>query len=250
MSGGEGSLSTGLRLSLSASPVSGIAFETLEKGRGVGQGIGRSCSVSWCQESRHNSPLLLSSLETSSLSRSLTFMEAALGSSAAALPQGPIPTGCLQMPAQPEGRAPGRACEAQGSRTPELYFPTLLLAGESSAGAPHPIPPQHPAFPVQLHPSPSPQSKECAQDTVGLVPNPLLAHFTQAFTNWPLSHGCCLSFGSKGADRGPSSPQFLMLHFAPAPLLQKAVPRRVKEPWGGGRVPWTPVLPLRHQALW
>lgn len=159
LSGGEGNLSTGLRLSLPASPVSGIAFETLENGRGVGQGIGRSCSVSWCQESRHNSPLLLSSLETSSLSRSLTLMEAALGSSTAALPQGPIRTGCLQMPAQPEGRAP-RQGQAEGSRllrrsgTAELYFPTLLLAGESSAGAPHPVLPQHPAFLPSLSVSP------------------------------------------------------------------------------------------------
>lgn len=76
--------------------------------------------------------------------------------------------------------------------------------------------------------------------------------FHPGFTNWPPSRACCLSFGSKGADRGPSSPQFLMLHFAPAhpPQPQEAVPWRVKEPWSGGRVPWTPVLLLRHQALW
>lgn len=40
--------------------------------------------------------------------------------------------------------------------------------------------------------------------------------FHPGFTNWPPSRACCLSFGSKGADRGPSSPQFLMFHFAPA----------------------------------
>lgn len=76
--------------------------------------------------------------------------------------------------------------------------------------------------------------------------------FHPGFTNWPPSRACCLSFGSKGADRGPSSPQFLMLHFAPAhpPHTQEAVPWRVKEPWSRGRVPWTPVLLLRHQALW
>lgn len=55
--------------------------------------------------------------------------------------------------------------------------------------------------------------------------------FHPGFTNWPPSRACCLSFGSKGADRGPSSPQFLMLHFAPAP----APPRRLY--YGGSRNP-------------
>lgn len=118
-------------------------------GRGVGQGISRSCSIFWCQESRHNSLLLLSSLETSSLSRSLTLMEAALGSSAAALPQGPIRTGCLQMPAQPEGKAPGRACEAEGSRLLHrhprdpralLSHPALGRRVLSRSPPPHPAP--------------------------------------------------------------------------------------------------------------
>lgn len=101
----------------------------------------------------------------------------------------------------------------------KLYFPTLLLASQSSAGeAPHPQP--RPSTPPSLFSTIHlrlPRARNVPQDTVGLVPNPLLAHFTQAFTNWPPSHGCCLGFGSKGADGGPSTPQFLMLHFAPTP---------------------------------
>lgn len=98
----------------------------------------------------------------------------------------------------------------------KLYFPTLLLAGELSAGEARPLStPPSPLSTIHLR---LPRVRNVAQDTVGLVPNPLLAHFTRAFTNWPPSHGCCcLGFGSKGSDRGPPFPQFLMLCCAPAP---------------------------------
>lgn len=76
-----------------------------------------------------------------------------------------------------------------------------------------------------------PRARNVPRDTVGLVPNPLLAHFTRAFTDWPPSRGCCLGFGSKEADRGPSSPPFPRLCFALT--LEEAVSWRVKEPWGG-----------------
>lgn len=98
-----------------------------------------------------------------------------------------------------------------------LSHPALGSRVLGRRSPPPPSPPQHPSFPVQHHPSPSPQSKECASGHCGTCSQSLLAHFTRAFTNWPPSRGCCLGFGSKGADRGPSSPQFLMLHFAPTP---------------------------------
>lgn len=145
-------------------------------------------------------------------------------------------------------RLRGRKPPLLGSHSlgPKLYFPTLLLAGERSAGeAPSPAPPQDPSFPAQHHPSPSPQSKECASGHSGTCFQSLLAHFTRAFTNWPPSHGCCLGFASKEADRGPSSPPFLMLYFASTP--EEAVSWRVKEPWGGAGPPQTPAL---HPALW
>ena len=72
-------------------------------------------------------------------------------------------------------------------------------------------------------------------DTVGLVPNPLLAHFTRAFTGSPPSHSLLSGSDSEGTDRGlPSSPQFLTLHFVPTPS-EEAAPWGVKEPWCGSR---------------
>lgn len=167
------------------------------------------------------------------------------------------PSGCISRafwagpkedPVGPEaeGKQP-LLCNHPLDPEPLLSHPALGRRALSRR-SPLPAPPQHPSFPAQHHPSPSPQSEECASGHCGTCSQSLLAHFTRAFTNWPASHGCCLGFGSKEADRGgPSSPQFLMLYFAPTP--EEAVSRRVKEPWGGAGSPQTPAL-LRHPALW
>lgn len=64
----------------------------------------------------------------------------------------------------------------------KLYFPTLLLAGEHSAGeAPLPAPPQHPSFPAQHHLSPSPQSKECASGHCGTCSQSPSSSFPPSF---------------------------------------------------------------------
>lgn len=98
----------------------------------------------------------------------------------------------------------------------KLAFPTLLfLAGEPSAGAAAP-PVSPPSLFTPSTSSVSPEQGMWLQDTGGLVPNPLLAHFTQAFIDSPKSHGLLSGPGSEDADRGlPSSPHFLTLRFVP-----------------------------------
>lgn len=54
--------------------------------------------------------------------------------------------------------------------------------------------------------SASPERGMWLQDTVGLVPNRLLAHFTQAFIDSPSSQGLLSGSGPGGADRGLPSP--------------------------------------------
>lgn len=135
----------------------------------------------------------------------------------------------------------------------KLAFPTLLfLAGEPSAGdAAHP--PVSPPCLLTPSTSVSPEQGMWLQDTVELVPNPFLAHFTQAFINSPSSHGLLSGSGSEDTDRGlPSSPQFLTLHFVPTPS-EEAAPRGVKEPWcgswrGAGSPFFLALEPLRNRT--
>lgn len=121
--------------------------------------------------------------------------------------------GPQQLPPRAEGRAlwvEGAGCCAGILGTLELSFPTLLLAG-----APHPNPAPAPRLPCSapsISVSPEQGMHSGHRGACFQCPS---SSFHPGFTNWPLFHGCCLSLSSKGADRGPFSPQFLMLHFAP-----------------------------------
>lgn len=118
--------------------------------------------------------------------------------------------------AEAEGKQP---LLCRPSLDPEVFLshPAFGRRARSAREAPpQPRPGTPPSFLSTIHLR-LPRARNVARDTVGLVPNPLLAHFTRAFTNWPPSRGCRLGFGSKGADGGPSSPQSLMLCFAPTP---------------------------------
>lgn len=91
-----------------------------------------------------------------------------------------------------------------------------------------------------------PRARNVPQDTVGLVPNPLLAHFPRAFTNWPPSHDCCLGFGSKEADRGPPLPT--IPHASLCPNTGGGCITKGQGSLGWGRVPQILAL-LRLPAL-
>lgn len=122
----------------------------------------------------------------------------------------------------------------------KLGLPSLLfLAGGSSAG--------ETAAPPNTHTPVSPPSqlstihlrllraRNAAPDTVGLVPNPLLAHCTWAFTDSPSSHGCCLSSGSE-AQTEVSPPCQPHISFCPNTIRGGLVGgRRSRHPW------WEPV---------
>lgn len=106
----------------------------------------------------------------------------------------------------------------------KFVFPPLLFSvREPSAREAAPTTPTQCPLLTQLSTIHLPRARNRLLDTVGLVPNPLLAHFTQAFyrlASIPQSAVWDLALEAQTEDS--SSPQFLMLHFVPTPSEEAA----------------------------